>query len=138
MQCESNSSCAITLTTTFEQFIPINSEELFAKLFHGKGCSFQKPFTAVEIGYTLYKYDLKLFEQRTNALFEKLIDNQKLIGELSNNTAVTTTFVININSMTSDERPLFFLSNSQIAFLAKICSSLTFDGYLMFGDADVS
>ena len=138
LQCASDSPTAAAIATAEGQLRLKNPGELFARFQQSKGSIYQNPFSAVLIGYSLPEYDLQLFEQYTNSLFDELRNNQVLLSELSRKPSVVADFVININSMTPEERPIFFLSSTQISFLAEINSSLSFDGYLMFdGDSEL-
>lgn len=134
--CLTDNPAAVVLTAAVEQLMPINSGDFFVELKQSKGCSYQEPFTAIKIGYEVYEYNLELFEERTNTLFEKLMNNQTLLVDLTENASVETGFVININSMNSEEQPAFYLSSAQMSFLAKLRSSLILDGYLMFGEEE--
>ncbi|MFA9950164.1 hypothetical protein [Dentiradicibacter hellwigii] len=137
-QCPSDSYASIEMATAAGQLRQLISEELFVKFQQSKGCIYQEPFSTVLIGYSLFRYDIELFEQYTNFLFEELHNNQAVLSKLVNTPSVVNSFVININLMGPEERPYFYLSSTQISFLAEIRASLFFDGYLMFGDEEES
>lgn len=136
LQCPSDSPIADTMASVLGQLRLTNPEELFARVQQSKGSVYQKPFSAMLIGYSLSKYDLQLFERYTDYLFEYLRNNQAELSRLSRESSVVSDFVININSTIPEERPQFFLSDMQISFLAEMHASLSFDGYFMFDGSE--
>jgi hypothetical protein len=97
-----------------------------------KGSSHQPPFTAWEIGFELPKYNTGLAELGVARLCAYLEGHKGRLHKLTNRKDVTASFVININSKSSDQRPVAMLNRDQIALLAKLGASVAVDGYLMF------
>ena len=99
--------------------------------FQGKGSSHHPPFGAVEIGFELFDYDLSEAESNVAQLFKALERNAEGIRKLTMKGAQAS-FVVNINSLNADQRPVCFLNRDQVELLAKFQSTVAIDGYLMF------
>ena len=55
-QCPSDSYASIEMATAAGQLRQLISEELFVKFQQSKGYIYQKPFSTVLIGYSLFRY----------------------------------------------------------------------------------
>ena len=99
--------------------------------FEGKGSSYHPPFGALEIGFELFTYDLPEAERRVARLFEGLDRNAEIIRKLTKKGALAS-FVMNVNSMNAEQRPVCFLSREQVELLAQFGATVSVDGYLMF------
>jgi hypothetical protein len=136
LHCPVNSVEASVLKADKYKISLDGKQKIFHRKSKKKGCSFQCPYISVEIGFELYEYDITLFEHWTNQLFSELAVNESLISKWKNAESVRSSFIININSMDDEQRPVFFLRPEQIELLAKFGASITLDGYLMFSDSD--
>jgi len=135
-QCPSDSPSIAALMDAEKQLVQKFSEKFLIKLHKSHGSVYREPFHCLSVEYSLTEYNIELWEQYTNALFDEFYGNRIILSELSRKHSIVTYFTVNINSMNSDERPVFYLSSEQIFFLAELRASLSFDGYLMFGDED--
>ena len=130
--------CAVTsqessmLETTNYQISDEGKPMIYHRIFRGRGCSFQEPFIASELGFELFEYDLELTEHWVNQLFIELRANAPIIAKWRNLKSVRSTFTINMNIKNDDQRPVFFLSPEQLELLAGFGAAIFFDGYIMF------
>lgn len=136
LHCPASSSEASLLERYSYEISTDGSPVIFCRSFEGRGSSFSPPFMASEIGFNLYEYDLELFEYWTNQLFLEMKENASFMSKWKCSESVRSSFVVNINSMTDGQRPVFFLHPEQTELLASFGASVFFDSYLMLSDPD--
>ena len=136
LHCSVVSQEASVLETDKYQISVDGQSTISHRIFKGRGSSVQPPFVAVEIGFELHEYDQLLFGHWTDLLFVELIANAPIISKWKGSKSVSSAFIVNINSMNEEQRPVFFLRPEQTELLASFGASIIFDGYLMFPDSN--
>jgi hypothetical protein len=136
LACLTSSKNAAVLEREKYQISQENKKQIIYRFFKSKGSSFSPPFVKSELGFKLYEYDLEPFEHWTNMLFIELSTNAPMVSKWKNSGSVFSSFVININSMNTDHRPVFSLRPEQTELLANFGASIDFDCYLMFGNEE--
>jgi hypothetical protein len=136
LHCSATSQEASLLETDKYQIGVNGQSTILHRVFKGRGSSVQPPFVAVETGFELHEYDQALFEHWTDLLFAELFSNAPVISKWKDSKSVSSAFIVNINSMNEEHRPVFFLRPEQMELLASFGASIAFDGYLMFPDSD--
>jgi hypothetical protein len=109
---------------------PAGTPKVVHAVHERKGSSVQPPFVALEIGFALPEYDPSLVEQGLAALFADLQRNIESLRPLTTS-EVTTRLLVNINSKSTEHRPILLLTRKQVALLADLGSTFELDGYLM-------
>jgi len=124
-------STAESLLSTAKFDLEDVAPDITQRKFQGKGSSHHPPFGALEIGFELFAYDLPGAERNVARLFEGLERNSEAIRKLTKEGALAS-FVMNVNSMNADQRPVCFLGREQVELLAQFGATVSMDGYLMF------